>query len=100
MTAIFDPWPRAVRQFQLVQHRDSSLTLRCVPGNDPQAGAIMRRVAAGLEETVRHEVPVRLEVLDVIPHDRGKTRFIVREGAAPVPAQSTATSRTAPLSTS
>ena len=42
----------------------------------------------------------RLEVLDVIPHDRGKTRFIVREGAAPVPPQSTATSRTAPLSTS
>ena len=86
MTTIFDPWPRAVRQFQLVQHRDHSLTLRCVPGDDPRADAIMRQVAAGLEQTVRREVPVRLEIVDVIPHDRGKTRFIVREGAGPLPA--------------
>jgi phenylacetate-CoA ligase len=97
--------PHAVRQFQLVQHRDRSITLRCVPSDDPQADAIMRGYAADLAETVRHEVPVRLEVVDVIAHDRGKTRFVIREGSDPVPPQAgpmaigTTPARTSPLPT-
>ena len=88
MTGIFDPWPGSVRQFQLVQHADRSLTLRCVRGDDPEADAIMRRVVADVAERVDREVPVRLEVVDVIQHDRGKARLILREeGAAPVPFQ-------------
>jgi hypothetical protein len=43
-------------------------------------------VADGLREKVRGEVPVRLEVVDEIRHDRGKQHFIVskvgRDGAA------------------
>jgi phenylacetate-CoA ligase len=81
MTALFDPWPDAVRQFQVRQRVDSSITLRCVRGTAPDADAVMQRVADGLRTTVRGEVPVRLEVVDVIPHDRGKSRFIVREDA-------------------
>jgi phenylacetate-CoA ligase len=81
MTAIFDPWPDAVRQFQVVQRVDSSITLRCVRGDSADADAIMQRVADRLRTTVRGEVPVRLEVVDDIPHDRGKSRFIVRESA-------------------
>jgi phenylacetate-CoA ligase len=77
MCAIFHPWPQAVRQFQLRQDADYSLTLQCVPGSDPDAAAIMRRVADGLRERVRNEVPVRLEVVDEIRHDRGKQHFIV-----------------------
>ena len=79
LTAIFFAWPEAVRQFQLRQEADHSLTLRCVRGSDPNAEAIMRRVVERLTETVRGEVPVRLEVVDAIPHDRGKQRFIVSE---------------------
>jgi phenylacetate-CoA ligase len=86
MCAIFHPWPEAVRQFQLRQEADYSLTLQCVRGSDPDADAIMRRVADGLREKVRGEVPVRLEVVDEIRHDRGKQHFIVskvgRDGAA------------------
>jgi phenylacetate-CoA ligase len=86
MCAIFHPWPEAVRQFQLRQEADYSLTLQCVRGSDPDADAIMRRVAEGLREKVRSEVPVRLEVVDEIRHDRGKQHFIVskvgRGGAA------------------
>jgi phenylacetate-CoA ligase len=77
MCAIFHPWPEAVRQFQLRQDPDYSLTLQCVRGPDPDADAIMRLVAGRLRETVRGEVPVRLEVVDAIRHDRGKQHFIV-----------------------
>jgi phenylacetate-CoA ligase len=77
MCAIFHPWPDAVRQFQLRQEADYSLTLQCVRGSDPNADGIMRLVADRLRATVRGEVPVRLEVVDVIHHDRGKQHFIV-----------------------
>ena len=73
--AIFVPWPDAVRQFQLRQEADYSLTLLCVRGSDPNADAIMRRAADALRAKVRGEVPVRLEVVDAIRHDRGKQRF-------------------------
>jgi phenylacetate-CoA ligase len=76
---IFDPWPDAVRFFQIWQAADHSLRLRCVRGTDPDADAIMQRVAERLREAVRGEVPVRLEVIDAIEHDRGKQRIVVSE---------------------
>jgi phenylacetate-CoA ligase len=77
MCAIFHPWPDAVRQFQLRQEADYSLTLQCVRGSDPNADAIMRQVAERLRKTMHEEVPVRLEVVEAIRHDRGKQHFIV-----------------------
>jgi phenylacetate-CoA ligase len=105
MISLFNRWPDAVRQFQLRQHGDASLTLRCVPGADPRADEIMQQVVAGLRSTVRGEVPVRLDVVETILSDRGKSRFIVREGADPVvPVQAAApapvTSRNEPFATS
>ncbi len=76
---IFDPWPDAVRQFQIWQAEDHSLTLLCVRGDDPEADAIMRRGADALRAAVRGEVPVRLEVVDAIRHDRGKQRIVVSD---------------------
>jgi len=77
LNALFHPWPEAVRQFQLRQEADYSLTLRCVRGADPNADGIMRQVAERLATMARGEVPVRLEVVDAIQHDRGKPRTIV-----------------------
>jgi phenylacetate-CoA ligase len=88
MCAIFHPWPEAVRQFQVYQAPDYSLTLRCVRGSDPNADAIMRRVVEQVRTTVRGEVPVRLEVVEQLRHDRGKQRFIVSDAPAPQPARS------------
>jgi phenylacetate-CoA ligase len=82
MCAIFHPWPEAVRQFQLRQEADYSLTLQCVRGRDPNADGIMRLVADRLRARMGGEVPVRLEVVDVIHHDRGKQHFIVSKVAA------------------
>ena len=86
MCAIFHPWPDAVRQFQLRQEADYSLTLQCVRGTDPNADEIMGRVAEGLRARMRGEVPVRLEVVDAIRHDRGKQHFIVSKVRAGAPA--------------
>jgi hypothetical protein len=79
MCAIFNAWPEAVRQFQLYQAPDHSLTLRCVRGSDPRADEIMRRVVEDVRAKVRAEVPVRLEVVEQLHHDRGKQRFIVSD---------------------
>ena len=77
--AVFDPWPDAVRQFQLRQERDYSLTLRCVRGSDANADRIMRKVVEEVRATARYEVPVRLELVDEIRHDRGKQRIVVSD---------------------
>jgi phenylacetate-CoA ligase len=82
LNALFHPFPGAVRQFQLRQEADHSLTLRCVRGSDPDADAQMRAVVARLESLVRGEVPVRLELVDAIPHDRGKARTVVSQVTA------------------
>ncbi len=76
---IFDDAPDAVRFYQIWQAADYSLRLRCVPGRDPNAAALMQRGADRLRQAVREEVPVRLEVIDAIEHDRGKQRIVVSE---------------------
>jgi phenylacetate-CoA ligase len=76
---IFDDAPDAVRFFQIWQAADHSLRLRCVPGRDPNAAALMQRGADRLRKIAREEVPVRLEVIDAIEHDRGKQRIVVSE---------------------
>jgi phenylacetate-CoA ligase len=79
LTTLFDGCPEAVRAFQVRQLRDQSILLRCVPG----AGESARRQAEAVAENLRHRVagrvPVRLEWVERIEHDRGKTRFVVRE---------------------
>jgi phenylacetate-CoA ligase len=76
---IFDAWPEAVRFFQIWQAADYSLRLRCVPGKDPNAAVLMQRGVERLRKVVRDEVPVRLELIDAIEHDRGKQRIVVSE---------------------
>jgi phenylacetate-CoA ligase len=76
---IFDDSPDAVRFFQIWQEADYSLRLRCVPGKDPNALALVQRGLERLRKVVRNEVPVRLEVIDAIEHDRGKQRIVVSE---------------------
>jgi O-antigen/teichoic acid export membrane protein/phenylacetate-coenzyme A ligase PaaK-like adenylate-forming protein len=76
---IFDDSPEAVRFFQIWQAADHSLRLRCVPGKDPNAAALMQRGVERLRKAVRHQVAVRLEVIDAIEHDRGKQRIVVSE---------------------
>ena len=55
------------------------MVLRCVLGPDPRAQQALERVLDVLRRKVRGQVPVRVEVVDVIPHDRGKTRYVVSD---------------------
>ncbi|ROS22984.1 phenylacetate--CoA ligase family protein [Cellulomonas sp. PhB150] len=86
LTAIFDDWPEAVRAFQVYQHADASISLRYVVGSDPRAEEIVAHVRDVVRSMVRDKVPVATELVDSIPHDGGKTRYIVSElrSVAPV----------------
>ena len=73
---IFDDVPLAVRQFEIVQTEDYSVTLRCIRGSGADADAGIRHAEAKLRSAVRGLVPVTLELVEEIPQVGGKMRFI------------------------
>jgi phenylacetate-CoA ligase len=75
----FAAHPGAARQYQLHQHADYSITLRCIAGPAPDAEQQLRSITEELAIRYREEVPVRLEIVDNIPHNRGKTRVVISE---------------------
>lgn len=80
VTTLFDHEPDAVRQFQVHQRPDYSITLRVVP-NPGFAGLdrTLEEVRALLVQKTNHEVPVSVEKLDKIPHRAGKLHFVISE---------------------
>lgn len=77
LTTIFDETPDIVRGFRVVQHRDLSMTVEYVPaGDEAPVRAVLDRFARTLGEAARLEG----RRVESIPHDRGKLRFVVREG--------------------
>ena len=77
LTTIFDHRPDAVSGFQVVQHRDCSITIKYIPASDDAAevtAGVCRRLTG-----LFHGVPVSAEVVRSIPNDRGKRRFVVRD---------------------
>lgn len=83
LTEIFVKYPQAAKQFQVHQQADYSIVLRCIPGASPHAREEMEAVASELRSIVRDEVPVTLELVDEIPHDGGKIRYIKSDVALP-----------------
>lgn len=81
LTTIFDEYPEAVRAFQVHQRADYSIVLRCAPGESPNANSIINRTLEKLRARTNGVVPVTLELVDNIPHDRGKTRFVISDVA-------------------
>lgn len=76
---IFDHAPLAVRQFEIVQAADYSVTLRCIPGAGPDAQAGIQEGYRKLRQMLRDLVPVTLEEVEHIPQVGGKMRFIRSE---------------------
>lgn len=68
----------AVRQFQIYQHADYSITVRVIPRLSPDDHRIEQAVEA-VRTSVKNSVPVTLEIVDSLPHEGGKVRFIVSE---------------------
>ena len=78
LTTIFDAQPELVHGFRVVQHKDLSITVECVPSAPETCGKI-ETIVSDFGERLGGEVPVECKFVDTIPHDRGKLRFVVRE---------------------
>ena len=78
LTTIFDAAPEVARGFRVVQHKDLSVTVECVPSSEefkPKICDIIQKFATRFDA----EVPVECKFVEMIAHDRGKLRFIVKE---------------------
>lgn len=84
LTEIFVKYPQAARQFQVHQQADYSIILRCIPGASASAREEIDTVANELRSIVKNTVPVTLELVDTIPHDGGKIRYIKSDVPLPV----------------
>jgi len=72
------PLARAVRQYQAVQHKDRSITLRIVPSPNFDDGS-RRFIMESLRRTIRG-VPIALHLVDEIPvSPSGKRRPVIVE---------------------
>lgn len=80
---IFDDFPYAVRQFEIVQAADHSVTLRCIPADRPETEDGIRHAEGKLRTALRGQVPLTVERTDSIPQTGGKMRFI--RSAVPPP---------------
>ena len=76
LTQTFEASPDSVRQFQIAQAADYSITVRCILGTRPDAPAQAEAAITRLRGILGGEVPVSLEVVDSIPHEGGKVRYI------------------------
>lgn len=78
LTTIFDATPDIARGFRVVQHKDLSITVECVP-SCPESKVTINRIVDEFGVRLGGEVPVLCKFVDAISHDRGKLRFVVRE---------------------
>ena len=77
LTTIFDDTPDAVRQFQVHQAADYSITIRVIPNPDYAGLAVrLEAVRCKLADLTGPVVTVRLESVREIPQERGKLRFV------------------------
>lgn len=76
LTTIFDEHPDFVKGFRVVQKKDRSIIVEYIPA---VAEKEVLKVLESFAEKLRNEVPVRFLKVAEIPHDRGKTRFIIVE---------------------
>ncbi len=68
--------PYAVKQFQIHQHADYSIVIRCILGDAGDAMVEVDRVVTNIRNIVGESVPVKLEIVDNIAHESGKIRYI------------------------
>lgn len=80
VTTIFDNFPDAVKAFQVRQAGDYSIKLLYVPNPDAdKLSEVLEKVYNKLLESTESQVPITLEAVGAIPHDRGKLRYVISE---------------------
>lgn len=78
LTTIFDATPDIALGFRVVQHKDLSITVECIPSTTESRGKISE-VVRNFRDRLGGMVPVDCKFVGAIPHDRGKLRFVVKE---------------------
>ena len=82
--SIFSAVPDAVRQFQLHQAADHSITLRVVEGPSQKSREQVAGVAESLRARFGHQVDVTVQYVDAMPYTGGKTKYVTSDVPAPV----------------
>lgn len=76
LTTIFDKTPDLVSGFRVVQHKNLSITIEYVPsGDETKIITILDDFAL----KINNEVPISYKRCNSIGHDRGKSRYVIRE---------------------
>jgi len=78
-TTLFDDYPEAVEQFQVVQRIDQSLEIKYLPSSSERTNAVIEIVSGRVRKLINNCVPVKFSAVREIPADRGKTRFVIKE---------------------
>lgn len=77
---LFNGWPGVVRQFQVHQAADFSVSVRYVPGTDARAAeGAAESVAAAVSGFLAGEVPVRAVAVPAVESVGGKARLVISE---------------------
>lgn len=80
LTTIFDDYASSVKQFQIIQHKSSDITLNVVFNNSAEnVTEIISKVKNELSNRINGQVQLRINVVATISELRGKLQFIVRE---------------------
>jgi phenylacetate-CoA ligase len=81
LATVFNNWPGAVKNYQFYQDKEGDVTLKYVPGDDVNSEAIINQVVISLQNIIKDSANLNIEIVDKIPHDNGKNRFIISEYA-------------------
>ena len=79
LTTIFDSDPDVVSCFRIVQQKNMDIRVEYVLSSAKDSEARVKRLVGKFSDNIGREVKVHCEKKSEIPHDRGKTRFIIRE---------------------
>jgi len=78
-TMLFEKYADAVHGFQIHQHADKTVTMKVVLNREYlDAEKEVSIVAAGMQKQLGN-VPLTVEYVKEIPHDRGKIRYIISD---------------------
>lgn len=79
IAGLFAGIPDAVRQFKIHQRADYSVHITVVVGDAGTAREQVEKVVEDFRGRARRQVPVTVEYVERIPHERGKIRFVVSD---------------------
>jgi len=80
LTTIFDPYPEAVKQFQVYQRADGGIEIRIVPAlSNDDLNSVLEKIRQRFHNDYGDKIEIDFVRYDEIPHVRGKFRYIVSD---------------------